>query len=126
MLELYVDVSLEKLRFADAIGEVLQLVRRHGLCLPGTMVLFFKALAMCEGMLQTLDPDSSFTDYLQPLALKVIYHAFAGPDLLSRLGDSAADAAELIIALPRRVDRVLGEIEQGICGSGRAWKISTL
>ena len=44
---------------------------------------------------------------------KLIYHAFAGPDLLGRLGDSAADAAELIIALPRRIDRVLGEIEQG-------------
>jgi len=44
---------------------------------------------------------------------KLIYHAFAGSDLLGRLGDSAADAAELIIALPRRIDRVLGEIEQG-------------
>jgi ubiquinone biosynthesis protein len=113
VLELYVDVSLEKLRFGDAIGEVLQLVRRHGLRLPGTLVLFFKALVMCEGMLQTLDPDSSFTDYLHPMVQKLIYHAFAGPDLLGRLRDSAADAAELIIALPRRIDRVLGEIERG-------------
>jgi predicted unusual protein kinase regulating ubiquinone biosynthesis (AarF/ABC1/UbiB family) len=48
VLELYVDVSLEKLRFGEAIGEVLQLVRRHGLLLPGTLVYFFKALAMCE------------------------------------------------------------------------------
>jgi predicted unusual protein kinase regulating ubiquinone biosynthesis (AarF/ABC1/UbiB family) len=56
MLELYVDVSLEKLRFGDAVGEVLRLVRRHGLRLPGTLVLFFKALAMCEGILQTIDP----------------------------------------------------------------------
>jgi ubiquinone biosynthesis protein len=113
VLELYVDVSLEKLRFGEAIGEVLQLVRRHGLLLPGTLVLFFKALAMCEGMLQTIDPDSSFTDYLQPMVRKLIYQAFAGPDLLDRLRDSAADAAELGIALPRRIDRVLGEIEQG-------------
>lgn len=102
MLELYVDVSLERLRFEDAIGEVLQLVRRHGLRLPGTFVLFFRALAMCEGMLQTLDPDSSFTDYLVPIVRKLIYHAFAGPDLLGRLGDSATDAAKLIIALVGR------------------------
>lgn len=34
--------------------------------------------------------------------------------LLLQLGrDSVADAAELSIALPRRIDRVLGEIEQG-------------
>ena len=32
---------------------------------------------------------------------------------VGRLGESAADAAELITALPRRIDRVLGEIERG-------------
>jgi predicted unusual protein kinase regulating ubiquinone biosynthesis (AarF/ABC1/UbiB family) len=113
VLELYVDVSLEKLRFGEAIGEVLQLVRRHELLLPGTLVDFFKALAMCEGVVQNIDPDSSFADYLQPMVRKLIYQVFAGPDLLGRLRDSAADAAELSIALPRRIDRVLGEIEQG-------------
>jgi ubiquinone biosynthesis protein len=113
ILELYVDVSLENLRFGEAINEVLQLVRRHGLRLPGALVQFFKALGMCEGILQTIDPDSSFSDYLRPLTGKLVYQAYAGPHLLGRLGDSAAEAAELLVELPRRVDRVLGEIERG-------------
>jgi ubiquinone biosynthesis protein len=113
ILELYVEVSLEKLRFGDAINEVLQLVRRHGLRLPGALVQFFKALGMCEGVLQTIDPDSSFADYLRPLTGKLVYQAYAGPHLRGRLGDSAAEAAELLIELPKRVDRVLGEIERG-------------
>ena len=113
VLELYVDVSLEKLQFGNAVGEVLQLVRRHGLRLPGTMVMFFKSLAMCEGLLQNIDPDSSFADYLQPMVRKLVRQVVAGSDFLGRLRDSAADAAELSIQLPRRIDRVLGEIEQG-------------
>jgi ubiquinone biosynthesis protein len=113
ILELYVDVSLENLRFGDAISELLQLVRRHGLRLPGALVQFFKALGMCEGILQAIDPDSSFSDYLRPMIGKLMYRAYAGPHLLGRLGDSAADAAELITELPRRIDRVLGEIERG-------------
>jgi ubiquinone biosynthesis protein len=113
ILELYVDVSLENLRFGEAINEVLQLVRRHGLLLPGALVQFFKALGMCEGILQTIDPDSSFADYLRPLTAKLVYQAYAGPNLLGRLGDSAKDAAELIVELPKRIDRVLGEIERG-------------
>lgn len=113
ILELYVDVSLENLRFAEAMRELLQLVRRHGLRLPGAMVQFFKALAMCEGILQAIDPEASISDYLKPMIGKLMYQAYAGPNLLGRLGDSAADAAELIIALPRRIDRVLGEIERG-------------
>ncbi|HEX8800144.1 MAG TPA: AarF/UbiB family protein [Terriglobales bacterium] len=113
ILELYVDVSLENVRFGEAISEVLQLVRRHGLRLPGALVQFFKALGMCEGILQTIDPDSSFSDYLRPLAGKLVYQAYAGPHLLERLGDSSAEAAELIVELPRRIDRILGEVERG-------------
>lgn len=113
MLRLYVDVSLEKVRFGDAIHELLQLVRRHSLRLPGTLVQFFKALAMCEGILQTVDPESTFLDYLQPMMGKLVYQALAGPQLLGRLRDSVVDAAELSIELPQRIDRVLGEIERG-------------
>lgn len=113
LLALYVDVSLEHLRLGEAIGELLQLVRRHSLRMPGTLVNFFKALAMCEGVLQTVDPDASFADYLQPMISKLVYEAFAGPQLVSRLRDSAVDAAELTIDLPRRIDRVLGEVERG-------------
>ncbi len=113
MLELYVDVSLEHVRFGDAIGEVLQLVRRHGLRMPGNLVQFFKALAMCEGILQAIDPASSFTDYLRPMIGKLVYQEFSGRQSLARLRDSALDAAELGIELPRRIDRLLGEIESG-------------
>ncbi len=113
MLELYVDVSLENVKFGAAIGELLQLVRRNRLRLPGTLVQFFKALAMCEGILEVVDPDSSFADYLQPMVGKLMYQALAGPQLLGSLRDSAIDAAELSIELPRRIDRVLGEIERG-------------
>jgi ubiquinone biosynthesis protein len=113
MLVLYVDVSLEHLRFGDAIGELLQVVRRHGLRVPGTLVQFFKALAMCEGILQAVDPDSSFADYLQPMTRKLVYQTVAGAQLPGRLRDAAVDAAELSIELPRRIDRVLGEIERG-------------
>jgi ubiquinone biosynthesis protein len=113
MMRLYVDVSLEHLRFGDALSELFQLVRRHSLRLPGPLVQFFKALAMCEGILQTVDPDSSFSDYLQPMIGTLVSQSFSGPRVLGRLRDSALDFAELSIDLPRRIDRVLGELERG-------------
>lgn len=113
MLELYIDVSLENVRFGDAMAELLQLVRRHGLLMPGNLVQFFKALTMCEGMLRAIDPNSRFSDYLQPMVRKLVYQEFAGPHSFGRLRDTAVDAAELTIELPRRIDRVLGELERG-------------
>jgi predicted unusual protein kinase regulating ubiquinone biosynthesis (AarF/ABC1/UbiB family) len=76
-------------------------------------VNFFKAMAMCEGVLRMVDPEASFADYLQPMLRKLVYQAFVGPQLLDRLRDSAVDAAELSIELPQRINRVLGEIERG-------------
>jgi ubiquinone biosynthesis protein len=113
MLRKYVDVSLGHVRIGEAMEELLQLIRRHGLRVPGNLVQFFKALAMCEGILLAIDPDSSFADYLQPMVGKVVYQQFVGAESVERLRDSAIDAAKLGLELPGRLDRVLGEIERG-------------
>ena len=114
LLEQYVDVSFDDVPIGNALGELLHILRRHQLRLPSNLAAFIKALIMCEGILQTLDPESSLTDYLQPMAGKLIYQGIAGGDnAADRLRDSALDAAQLSIELPRRIDRVLGEIERG-------------
>ena len=114
LLEQFVDVSFDDVPLGNALGELLHILRRHQLRLPSNLAAFIKALVMCEGILQTLDPESSLTDYLQPMAGKLVYQGLAGGDNAGdRLRDSALDAAQLSIELPRRIDRVLGEIERG-------------
>jgi predicted unusual protein kinase regulating ubiquinone biosynthesis (AarF/ABC1/UbiB family) len=71
------------------------------------------ALAMCEGIMLAIDPDSHLIDYLRPMLGKLMYQQWAGTQSFERLRDSAIDAVELGIELPGRMDRVLGEIERG-------------
>jgi ubiquinone biosynthesis protein len=111
MLEQYADLSLGRLEIGDALGELLELVRRNRLRLPGNLVLFFKAAAMCEGLLQAIDPQRSFSDYLRPMIEKMILQE--AKEELSRSRDSALDAIELGLELPHRLDRILAQIEQG-------------
>lgn len=114
LLEQYVDVSFDDVPLGNALGELLHILRRHQLRLPSNYAAFIRALAMCEGILQTIDPESSLSDYLQPMAGKLVYQGIAGGDgAADRLRDTALDAAQLSIELPRRIDRVLGEIERG-------------
>ena len=114
LLERYVDVSFDEVPLGNALGELLHVLRRHQLRLPANLAALIKALVMCEGILQSLDPESSLSDYLQPMAGKLVYQGIAGgDDGVARLRDSALDAAQLSIELPRRIDRVLGEIERG-------------
>lgn len=113
MLERYVAVTLDDLRFGEALADLLELVRRFGLRLPGNLALLFKALAMSEGLMQSVDPDASLNDYLEPLVNKLVSGRLNGEEWIERVRDSAFDAAELSIELPRRLDRVMGEVERG-------------
>lgn len=114
LVERYVDVSFDDVPLGNALGELLQVLRRHRLRLPSNLAAFIKALVMCEGILQALDPQASLSDYLQPMAGKLVYQGIAGGDhAVDRIRDSALDAAQLSVELPRRIDRVLGEIERG-------------
>lgn len=113
MLERYVGESLENVRFGEAIGELLELIRRHRMRLPGNYALLFKALIMTEGLLQALDPDTNLGNLLEPLTDKLVYGEMAGDKWLDRARDAAVDAAQLSMDLPRRVDRVLGQVERG-------------
>jgi ubiquinone biosynthesis protein len=113
MLERYVGETLENVRFGEAIGELLELVRRNRMRLPGNYALLFKALIMVEGLLQVLDPNTNLGSLLEPLTDKLVYGQMSGDQWLNRARDSALDAAQLSIELPRRVDRVLGQIERG-------------
>jgi ubiquinone biosynthesis protein len=111
LLERYADVSLGSVQIGDALGELLELVRRNRLRLPGNLVLFFKALAMCEGMLQAIDPHASLSDYLRPMVEKMVFQE--ARQELGRMRDSALDAIELGVELPQRLDRILAQLEQG-------------
>ena len=113
LAEKYVGVSFQDVPLGGALSELVRLLRAHRLRLPATLANFFKALGMCEGILQAIAPGASLGDYLKPMAAKLAYQAFPGGNWAERLRDSAMDAAELTIELPRRVDRVLTQVEQG-------------
>ena len=111
LLELYAGLSLGKLQIGDALGELLELVRRNRRRLPGSLVLFFKALAMCEGLLQAIDPQASFSDYMRPMIEKMILQE--AEQELTRVRDSTLGAIELGLELPERLDRILAQLERG-------------
>jgi ubiquinone biosynthesis protein len=113
MLQQYANAALGNVHIGDALGDLLQLARRHRLRLPGNLVQFFKTLAMAEGLLLKIHPESSFADYLRPMAGKLVLQGFVGRPGADHLRDSTLDLAELASDLPRRIDRILGEIERG-------------
>jgi ubiquinone biosynthesis protein len=113
LVERYMSASLERVQLGGAINDLLELVRRHGLRLPGNVAMFFKAMVMSEALIESIDPDKTIEDFIKPMSQKMAASRLTSDEWTERLKYSALDAAELSIELPRRADRVLADVERG-------------
>ena len=113
LLERYLSSSLERVEFGAALSEMLDVIREHRLRMPASVSLFFKAVAMCEGLVLAITPETALGEFLEPIALNVAVAKFDPREWRERAKVAALEAAELSVELPRRADRVLADIERG-------------
>ena len=113
LMERHLAPDLKGVQFGEALTDMLDTIRRYKLRLPGPIALLFKALVMCEGLIEQISPESNMNEFISSLSEKILYQRIAGQDLPGNIRNAALDAAELSIDLPRRADRVLSEIERG-------------
>lgn len=113
LVDRYMNASLEHVQLGAAINDLLDLVRRRSLHLSGAVAMFFKAIAMSEGLIESIDPKKTIADFVKPISEKISLSRLTSDEWVERLKLSAVDAAELGIDLPRRADRVLADIERG-------------
>jgi len=113
LMERHLAPDLKGVQFGKAITDMLETIRCYKLRLPGPVALLFKALVMCEGLIEEISPESNMNEFISSLSEKIMYQRIAGQDWAGTMRNTAMDAAELSIDLPRRADRVLSEIERG-------------
>lgn len=101
------------IRVGQALNDLIELVRAHRLRLPASVAMLFRALIMCEAAILELAPQRGLTDFLDPIAKRILAARLSPREWSSRASTSAMDAAELAVELPRRADRVLSEVERG-------------
>jgi predicted unusual protein kinase regulating ubiquinone biosynthesis (AarF/ABC1/UbiB family) len=94
--------------FSDEFGELLYEMPFQ---LPENLVLLGRCVSILSGMATGLDPDFRVWDVIAPYAQKLVEEA-AGGGARVILGEIAA-VARLLLALPKRVDSLIGRIEQG-------------
>ena len=97
----------------DRLEESLAIARRHHLYVPVRLTLLSKTIIMHEGLARHLDPEFNLAEHLAPYARELAVKAYLPQRWAKRIVPALLDLSELMVTLPRRIDRLLGQVEQG-------------
>ena len=83
MLLNYEHTPMRDLRISQVINDITQIMRQHGLTLPGDLVMLFKTLITLEGVVKKLDGSAEMLEQAKPIVAEV-FKARASPEHILR------------------------------------------
>lgn len=104
---------LGEIQVGALLRDLLDLVRRHRLRLPRDLALLMKTLTMNEALGVALDPDFRLAAVIEPYARTLMRRQLSPSAWAQRLGRAGVDVALLGSDGPRRLYRLLTDIERG-------------
>lgn len=107
----YMDRPIKEIAARQFVHEIQTVARRHHLQMPTELAQLVKVIAMTEGLGAQLDPEFRLFEFAAPY-FRQFWLQGRSPSALSRkLAGDVLDLADLAIGLPRRLDRLLTQIE---------------
>jgi ubiquinone biosynthesis protein len=113
LLTNYFGASIGEISLRAAIGQILDITRRHRLRVPRDLSLLFTVLIIAEGIVAEIDPEFRFADALAPYARRHLISSLSPVELMRRLEQLGVDLADLAVELPSRINRISEAIDAG-------------
>lgn len=112
LLGQYVGVPLEALPLPMIVGDVMDMVRRHHLRLPGELALLAKTMTMAESLARTLDPNLNVIELVEPTIRRAMKRFYSAEFWFEKLRLRPLEVALLASALPGHIQRILMRIDR--------------
>ena len=107
--------TLGDLDVGGLLSDLFSMVRAHGIRLPSELAMLLKVLLMAEGVGVRLDPTFQMAGVLAPYAEQLSRRATSIAAIARRLAATGGDAGELLLRLPRGLQRLLdGATSSGV------------
>nr|WP_306464926.1 AarF/ABC1/UbiB kinase family protein [Chromobacterium sp. ASV5] len=109
----YEHVPLKGLNVTQLIGDIMTLIRNHGILLPPDMAMLFKALLTLEGLGRQLDPDFQLVAHITPFVRELMIARYHPAAMLKRGRQTLSDGMEVLTGLPRDLARIGRDMRHG-------------
>jgi ubiquinone biosynthesis protein len=113
LIERYRMMRIEDYDIEQVVADITRLIRAHKMRLPGDLALLMKTLAMHESSARRLDPDFVPYEFAAPYARKAFLDRYHPSAWGTRMAASGDELFELLLEGPKRIDRLLTQIERG-------------
>jgi ubiquinone biosynthesis protein len=98
---------------SPVLADVMEIVRRHHLVVPGNLSLLVKAVATGEGTTLQLDPSFQLVEAVAPHARRLVLRMNSPEAWVRRAGHAAPDMAWLSTEAPGALRRLMNQLESG-------------
>lgn len=109
----YAHQQADRFELAEALTEMLELMRRHSIILPSAISMLLKVLVMLEGTGRKLAPRFSLMEVLQPYRKKMIARRMSPARQFKKARRIAYELEQLAEVMPRRLRDILQQVQTG-------------
>jgi ubiquinone biosynthesis protein len=109
----YGNQPLATFQLANALNEMMEIIRRFHIMLPAQTALLLKTLIMLEGTARTLNPEFSLIDVMAPFQRKLLRRRLSPARRLKKVRRVLFDIEQLVTMLPRRIGAILAQVQSG-------------
>lgn len=109
----YHGVSLGKVNIVQLVGELMELVFKYHIKVPGEFTLFDKTFLTLDGIGKQLAPDFDLLEEALPFAQQFIKKQFSTEEMAPEMVKNALIAKDMVISLPRQINNIVTSLESG-------------
>lgn len=105
--------SIQHVRIASVIKSFFEIANKHHLVVPSDYTLLIKALVTIEGVAKEIYPELDIFEEAKPYVTRLMLERYKPERITSDITDVLRATHSLMTNLPRRIDMLLGDLEQG-------------
>ncbi len=109
----YYGLALDEVRLDESLDDLMMVAFRHRIRLPADLTILARAVAVLEGLARTLDPDLVLVEKAQPFVMRLVRERLSLKKWSQRAVRALRDVDQLLQVLPRRLEALSGQLEQG-------------
>jgi ubiquinone biosynthesis protein len=109
----YEGTPLKNIRMGTVLSQFAAIIREHSIVMPPDLTLMFKAMITMEGLGRQYDPEIHVVEHLAPVLRRAIAERYRPTGLMRRGRNALGQFVDLMIGLPRDLDRLLRDARRG-------------